>query len=281
MPNKKIVYILLILSILILLSIQYTRRAVYRIAGDFFYPFVSMVYNIESYVDKKSGLRKSKAALIDEIEKLKKENLVVSAKAETVDLLRRENYELHQLLKLKSNPFYKYIFSEIISRDPIMWFQEFTINKGSNSGIETGALVIARIKDTKNRKNIRFGVVGRISAVSNHTAVVDTIINKDCRLSVVIPENGATGILKGGGRNGSQLWSEIGYLPRDLIYRVDSIVETSGLNSFTPPALNVGRILGNGEAVVKVYNDLYKKAKIKPTVDFNHLKFVLVLVKND
>ena len=280
MLNKKLAYILLVFVIIIVLCIPNTNRLVYRVVGDFFYPFISMVSNIGGYVDKKSDIRKNKSALIDEIVDLRRENTVLAAKSTTTDLLRKENIELHILLKLKSNSFYNYIFAEIITRDPVFWFQQFTINKGINDGIENGALVIARTDELgKNKENIEFAVVGRVSAVSNHSAVVDTIINEDSRLSVIVPQNGATGILAGGGRTRTQLWSEIIYLPRDLEYKAGSVVQTSGLNDFIPAALRVGEIMGEEKADVTIYNDLYTKARIKPDVDFNHLKFVLILVK--
>ena len=282
MLNKKTAYILFVFILVIILFIPNTRRVVYRFVGDFFFPFVSMVSNIGSYVDKKTDIRKSKAELIDEVVDLRKENTVFAAKSSAIDILTKENIELRQLLKLKTNTYYKYIFAEIISRDPVLWFQQFTINKGTNDGIENGALVIARTRaNAAKNKNIDFGVVGRISAVSNHSAIVDTIINEDSRLSVIIPENGATGILTGGGRSGMTLWSKIVYLPRDLKYEAGSIVQTSGLNKFIPPALRVGEIMGNEKADVNIYNDLYAQGKIKPDVDFNYLKFILVLVKKN
>ena len=70
------------------------------------------------------------------------------------------------------------------------------------------------INESDENANLEFAVIGRVSAVSKHTAKIDTIINKDCRLSVIIPENGATGILKGGGRNGNELWTEIVYFAK-------------------------------------------------------------------
>jgi rod shape-determining protein MreC len=282
MLNRRVAYILFIFVIIIILCIPNTRRVVYRITGDFFYPFISMVSNIGGYLDKKSDLSKSKTELIDEIVALRKKNTILAVKSTTIDMLRRENVELHRLLKLKSNSFYNYIYAEIISRDPVLWFQQFTINKGINDGLKNGALVIARTEEKgRYKKNIQFAVVGRISAVSNHSAVVDTIINEDCRLSVIVPQNGATGILSGGGRSGTQLWSNITYLPRDLNYKAGSVVQTSGLNDFIPPALRVGKIMGKNKANVTIYNDLYTKAQVKPDIDFNHLKFVLILVKNE
>ena len=104
-----------------------------------------MIYNIESYVDKKTDLRKSKTVLIDEIVELRKENYELAAKSKYIDLLRKDNRELHKLLKLKINPYYDYVLAEIIARDPVQWFQGFVINKGSNDGLEDGSLIIARI----------------------------------------------------------------------------------------------------------------------------------------
>ena len=283
MYKKKLAYLLLISALLLLLVIPGTRRSVYRFCGDFFYPFLSMFYNIESYVDKRTDLGKSKIELIEEVTKLRRDNALLAAKASSIDLLRRENIRLHNLLRLKSNPFFEYVFSEIIARDPVQWFQQFTINKGTNEGIKNGSLVIATLNNVIGKKgNLQFAVVGRVSEVSNHSAVVDTIINQDCRLSVILPGNGATGIIKGGGRTKEQLWTTLDYLPRDLEYKAGSIVQTSGLNEFLPPAIKVGRVIGTKEkADVEIYNDLYAKLKVEPLIDFNHLKFVLVLVKND
>jgi cell shape-determining protein MreC len=70
------------------------------------------------------------------------------------------------------------------------------------------------------------------------------------------------------------------YLPRGLTYKPSSIVLTSGINGLlTPPDLEVGRIMGKNIAAVSLYNNLFAEAKIKPSVNLNHIHFVLVLIK--
>ena len=279
MLKKKLIYIFIIFLIAFIMLFQPVRNGVYRITADFFYPFFSLFLKIENIVDQKALARSSKNSLTAELLKLQKTNSELSAKYEHLETLASENSELRKLLELKVNPYYNYIFAEIIYRDPVEWFNHFTINKGINDGIEDGAIVLSRINTDNTSKKSRFGVVGRIGSVSKHTASVDTILSGECKLSVIIPENGATGVLMGGGRSGREFWSKISYLPRDLIYKPSSSVLTSGMSSLTPVNLKVGTIMGGKSTAGSVYNNLFVEAMFKPAVDLNHLKFVLILVK--
>jgi rod shape-determining protein MreC len=276
MFKKNLIYIFIVFLLTFIMLFQPTRSYVNRIGADFFYPFFNLILKIENIVDQKALTRKSKNVLTAELLMLQKSNSKLTAKCEHLETLVNENSELRKLLDLKVNPYYNYIFAEIIYRDPVEWFNHFSIDKGSNDGIEDGAVVLARINTSKQ---FHFGVVGRIGSVSKHTASVDTIVSDKCKLSVLIPENGATGIVMGGKRSGREFWSKISYLPRDLIYKHSSSVLTSGMNSLTPANLKVGTIIGEKSTVGSVYNNLFVEAMFKPAVDLNHLKFVLILVK--
>jgi rod shape-determining protein MreC len=279
MNKKRILYFSLISLFVLLMLFQPTRSIVRRMASDFFYPFLSLIQKVENVVASQGLARKSKNVLIAELYELEKTNSKLSAKCEQLDVLINENNELRKILDLKAHPDYRYIFAEIIYRDPVEWFNRFAVNKGENDGIENGAVVLARINTGDSRKESKFGVVGRISTLSNHTSSVSTIISDECKLSVLIPENGAKGVIVGGKRDGRKFWTKISYLPRDLVYKQSSPVFTSGMNTLTPADLAVGSIMGKNSADVRVYNNLFVEAKLKPAVDLNHLKFVLILVK--
>ena len=127
---------------------------------------------------------------------------MLSAKCQHFVTLVKENHALRKLLGLKVNPYYNYIFAEIIYRDPIEWFNRFTVNKGTDDGIEDGAIVLARVRVKNNNfSKDYFAVAGRVGSTSKHTAIINTIINDECDLSVLVPENGATGVLVGGGKS--------------------------------------------------------------------------------
>jgi len=260
------------------MALHPVKDIVRSISSDFFYPFFSLVLKIENIVSEKALTRNTKKELVSEISSLKKNNNILSAKCEHLETLINENNELRKLLKVKRNPYYNYIFAEIIYRDPLEWFREFTVNKGDVSGIEIGAVVLARIANAEESKT-NFAVLGRVESISKHTASISTVLSDECNLSVIIPENGATGILSGGKRDGNRFWTKIEYLPRDLSYKPSSRVVTSGMNMLIPSNLPVGKISGKNKAGITIRNKLYAEAVMEPAVDLNHLKFVLILVK--
>jgi rod shape-determining protein MreC len=280
MIKKQSIYILIIFLLAFTMLFQPTRGVIQKTAADFFYPFFSLVLKIKNIVNQKALARKSKNILSAKVLELQRDNSKLSAKCEHIEALLNENNELRKLLGLKPNPYYNYIFAEIIYRDPLEWFNRFTINKGETDLIENGAVVLARISTDYPPTKTQFGVVGRIDSISKHTASVSTIVSDQCNLSVFIPENGATGVLTRGERNGSKCLAKVSYLPMDLIYKPFSPVLTSGMSSLTPANLKVGNIMEEKDsAAISVYNNLFVEAKLKPAVDLNHLKTVLILVK--
>ena len=305
MLRKEIVYIFSILLLVVIMLLKPVRNEVYARVSDFFYPFFSLVLKVEGIVDQKILTLKDKRDLVARFSELRRNNSELSAKCDQLGVVLGENNELRRLLGLKINPRYDYVFAEIMYRDPVQWFNHFTINKGENDGVKSGAVVLARIDDAtsngpvssslrgggqskgeqastvieKGIKGPQFGVVGRISSVSKHTAYVSTIVSDECNLSVLIPENDATGVLTGGRRIGREFRSQISYLPRDLVYKSSSSVLTSGMNALIPANLKVGNVRGGNSSTVSVYNNLFVQAELKPAIDLNHLKFVLILVK--
>ena len=279
MLKKKIIYIVIILLLTFIMLFQPVRNIIRRVSSDFFYPFFSLVLKIENIIEKKNLARKDKAVLVINVLELEKTNNKLYAKCSKLESVVNENNKLRKLLGLKINPEYEYIFAEIIYRDPIEWFNSFTINKGESSGIQNGSIVLAGTINGSLMEQSQFGVIGRVETVSKHTAAINTIISRKCKLSVKIPENGAAGILTGGERNGNKFWSNISYLPRDLIYKPSSAVVTSGMNDLTPANLMIGHIMKEGSGNIITYNNLFAEARIKPIVDMTNLKFILVLVK--
>ncbi len=279
--KKKFIYITFIILILLLTGFQISRKLLYRVSADFFHPYFSSVTKLETFAGRSSLLFKDKTSLVAEIYNLRIKNDELSAKNEYLNVIEKENNELRQLLKLPKKPGFDYVFSQVINRDPSQWYQQFTVNKGSDDGVVPGAVVLAPIANEFLQKNYKtkYAVAGRVSSVSGHSAVVDTIVSDSVRLSVYLPASGATGIIQGGGIRGSRMWSNIQFLPRDLPYNSGDKVITSGLSKSTPPSLSVGELFGENYSGVSFYNRLFVIAKMKPLVDLDHLNFVLILVK--
>ena len=112
----------------------------------------------------------------------------------------------------------------------------------------------------------------RTNASSGSTAKVYRA-NADGTLNT----SGANGILKGGQRSSSKIWTDVGYLPKDLQYIKGSPVTTSGLTSLAPKGLAIG-LLDTERTEGSISNGLYENAKVEISADLNHIDYVLVLV---
>lgn len=277
MLRKKSTYLVIALIILLPLAFKPYRELCYKFAADFFHPFLSAPLSVKNTINSKSLLTKTRQDLIAQVFKLERKNLELEATCQYLESLKVENDRLRNLLNIAPLPKYKYLYAEVSFRDPVNWFQQFVINKGSNDGIKEGSIVLSRMKNTKDGK-AQFAVVGRIGLLSKHTAVVYTLLSNECQLSVSIPSNGASGILKGGQRSNSKIWTDIDYLPKDLEYLKGALVITSGLTNLAPRGLTIG-LLDTERSDLSINDSLYANARVSISVDLNHLDYVLVLVE--
>ena len=262
----------------IVFSFTAVRNFTKRVVSDFYHPFFSSVEAVSDKAASESLLVRSKSDLADQVLKLQKENDIMSAKMSVLNNLKRENIELRDLVGVGKVPFFNYLTSEIVRRDPVRWYEKLVINRGSADGVMEGGVVISKIlrKDTGGTS---FAVVGRIKSVSLHESVVSTILSDDCSLSVMVSGKRAHGIAGAGKKTGRTFIVGIKYLPRDVPYSPGELVFTSGLTGLTPSSLLIGKLAGDGEGkVVSIKDNLYAEARMESAVYFDNLLFVLVLV---
>ncbi len=138
-----------------------------------------------------------------------------------------------------------------------------TINKGSKDGIEPGMAVV----DNE-------GIVGKVKTVSNHFALVTSILHTEVLVSAKVKRTGDLCTVEWPGRSPYQVM--VTYLPKHVnIQEGDSIV-TSGYNAVYPEGMPI--------AVVKEYGlkdeSPFYEIKAELTGDLNRLSYVY-LVKNN
>ncbi|PYS36546.1 MAG: hypothetical protein DMF75_00700, partial [Acidobacteria bacterium] len=78
-----------------------------------------------------------------------------------------EAERLEKLLALSANPTYKTVAARVIARDPSMWFDNITIDKGRWAGVEVNMPVVTPE-----------GIVGRVISTSPLNAQVMLITNE-------------------------------------------------------------------------------------------------------
>lgn len=197
-----------------------------------------------------------------ENEALKAEVDRLTAENNQLEEYRQQNIRFRQLLRMESllETEYELEAAEVIARDIKNWNKTFTINKGSRHGVKKGAAVITHK-----------GLVGRVSAVTDSTAEVLLILDKQGAVAGLLQASRFPGVVEGTTDDTGLL--QMIHLPYDAPVRENQVVITSGLGQVIPKGLRIGYVVS-----IKIEpNGLMKRAILKPFADFDRLEEVLVV----
>lgn len=268
------------LGLLIIFMFRPLRESVSRLCMDFFYPYLKAPSAADQKAGKGSLYLKSKITLVNDIEKLKANNLKLAAKAAEGSIFEGENRQLRAMLRLQNRRSFTPVPASIITRDPVSWDEVFVIDKGSDDGVTAGALVLAPAPymDTRFSEAAALSVVGRVKTVSSRSAIVASVLGENCKISVRLPVSSTAGIVSSGKRKENQYFLKITYLPKEVTYKKGEVIFTSGFSESTPAAFFVGILSDESDITVK--DNLYKEAFILSPINFGELDFVVVMVKD-
>jgi rod shape-determining protein MreC len=157
---------------------------------------------------------------------------------------------------------YTYMAARVIKNSITLRNNIITINKGSEDGIQQDMAVISAGK----------GVVGIIRDVSPHLATVESLLNKDAKISVKLKSTDAFGSLVWGEQNGDFRKAYIKDIPNHIKVKLGDTVMTSGYGSF-PLGVPVGAITNRGIAT----GDNFLTIEIRLFNDFSTLQYVYVI----
>ena len=237
---------------------------------DFVAPFLVKKKDIELRVNSK--LPKTKIELIQDNERLNKKIESIQLRLQESRKLVQENKELRDFLNLPSRVDFNYVAARIISRDPASGGRRVRIDRGAAHHLAVGQAVLSN-----------GFLYGRILEVSDQTALVVTIIDPNCKVSVNIANTNINGVLFGQKRD---RWKAkpvclIKYLPRDFDYQAGMKVETSELGTIIPPEIPVGELVPKKEGkVTEAIDNLYRVAFLKPLSLHQKMNFVMILTKS-
>lgn len=205
--------------------------------------------NAEKYRDENEMLR----------EKLTEIYLQIIDKNKTDE----ENEQLREMLEIaKKNDDYEWSAPcSVIARNANDIFGSFTIDKGSSDGIELHDPVFTKI-----------GLVGYITEISPHYAVVTTILSPEISIGVITAENKVTGIVENDILYSADGRCLMSYISKDSEIAEGDIIITSGGTVF--PA---GIMLGTVESVYSDSNGLTLHAVIKPAENVFNVTDVFVV----
>lgn len=263
-----------VLVIILATAFFQLRTAGERILRDFFAPFLMVPNTAKDYLSDKTLLLRDKSSLAGEVERLRRDNNILATRVAAAADIKIENESLRNALKLEQLPNWKYIYAKPLLRDPINWQERFLINKGTESGIVAGALVLTFAVIDKRTVPV---VIGRVDNVSQYTATVNTLTNRATNLAVAIPSLGVVGFTAGSSKFGSVHQIEITYLPREKDYPAGTTVFTSGFNRAIPPGIMVGHLAGTAP---QLGNRLYYSGKLNPVANLAAINFIIIMVRD-
>jgi rod shape-determining protein MreC len=176
-----------------------------------------------------------------------------------------ENERLKGLLNLNEQTNVESVPARVIARDPSVWFNTITINRGSSSGIAVNMPVVTGS-----------GIVGRVISVSPWAAQVMLITDEKAGAGAVVGQLGQSGAL-GSVRGRSDLgvsMIEMRYVSGLEKVEVGDSVMTTGQDGIYPPGLIVGKVVDvkNGSATQA------HQILIQPGAQLDHLEEVAVLL---
>ena len=227
-------------------------------------PFQKLSSSISNFFNGMVNDITSFSSLKSENAKLKKKIDSLQSQLVNYNDVLRENQQLEAAYDLhKNNPDFKLKPAGVISRESGQWFSTFTIDKGSLDGIGKLDAVLTSDSD----------LVGKITEVSAHSAVVTTFLDPSVPVGILISETGDAGQTEGQLVLRSKGEFKIGYLPKESAVSPGDIVVTSGRGGVFPKNLKVGTVTSVGTDAT----GMSLSAVCKPIVSMSNLKNVFVL----
>lgn len=234
-----------------------------NIVGVFITPLQSVLTNTRNSID---GF----FSYFTDFERLKKENEDLKQKVkeqsgEKLDFekYKQENERLLGLLNLKQARSQLNVeVARVVGREPGNWSTGFVIDKGTLSGVEKKSAVI-----TKD------GLVGFVTEVGSTWSKVSTILERETSIGGIVVTTSDVGIVEGSLELMKDGKCKMSYLSRNAKINVGDHVETSGFGQTYPRGIVIGEIV---KTVVESHG-ISQYAIIKPLVEFNALKEVMVV----
>ncbi|WP_460040226.1 rod shape-determining protein MreC [Thermaerobacter litoralis] len=174
--------------------------------------------------------------------------------------LERENRQLEELLGLKQARPDAVLAARVTGRTPDRWYQEITLDQGSADGVEPDMVAV-----------VPGGVVGRVVAVTPHSARVLLITDPESGVGALIGRSGEAGVVYGRGGDLPRLVMTL--FAADADVRVGDDVVTSGLGPVFPPGLPIGTVTSVGRDPT----GLGIQVTVEPSAPLNRLAAVLLL----
>ena len=260
-----IIMILVCVSLMVLaVTVSLPTGPVKSVLGYAVIPFQKGINSIGTALDGATAGLQSKQKLLEENQALQEQvdDLTAQNSQLTQDL-----DELDRLQKLyaldQQYSEYDKVAAEVIAMDDENWFSTFTINRGTDDGIQVDCNVIAGS-----------GLVGIVTDVGSNWATVRSIIDDSSNVSAMTMSTSDRCIVSGDLRLINEGKLQFIHLKDDddRIQEGEKIVTSDVSEKFLP-----GILIGYVSEIEEDPNNLTKTGTLTPVVDFEHIREVLVI----
>ena len=202
------------------------------------------------------NVREENAQLKEELDVLRAENA-------RLKLQEEELVQLQELLDMAEQyPEYETVGANVIGKNSDNWFQSLMINRGTAEGIAVNMNVLAD-----------GGLIGIVTTVGEHYAIVTSIINDDRYVSAMSARTGNNFIVAGSLSLYTDGLLALRNANRTADIEVGDMVVTSNISELYLPGLLIGYV----SEISMDANQLEKSGTIRPVADFSELNSVLII----
>lgn len=245
--------VLVLLTILSLILLSLNDNPQIRTIRAYTIGFVGILQNATSVVPNIFVLEK-------ENELLREQNVNLTDEVSRLREAKLENAELRAMLDLKEHSSFHLVTADVVGKTLDLLRNTITLNIGERDGVKPNMPIVSAS-----------GLVGRVTATSDHYAVGQLMINKEFRASAKILRSRVVGILAW---NGGE-YLELRNVAKTQDVLVGDVVMTSEYSNVFPRDLKVGVVVN----VTEHDSGLFKLIQIKPAVDLATVEHVFVITE--
>ena len=270
LPGK---YLLMILSaVCVILMIVTFRTDLFEgplraAAGYVVVPFQKGIASVGGYMYDRAEEMGQLKGVLEENQKLKEQ--VDELTMENAQL-QQDKYELASLRELydidKATSDYEKMGARVIASDSSNWFYSFTIDKGSDDGIQVDMNVLAGSGLAGRVVSVGPNYARVLSIIADNSNIYGTVLSTSANLMV---SGNLQSVMSDGVIRFDQLSDK-----EDKVSEGDKVV-TSNISSKYLSGIPIGFI----SSINTAPNNMTKWGYITPAVDFQHIQEVLVIME--
>jgi len=266
---KNKIFWLVIITVASLVTLAYTSKN--RASISFYEKVIDYVYSPVqkgfAYIAKNTQNTleyfNNAKMITDENNTLKTKILELEEENRKLAGFEYENQRLRDILDVKGKyENYDMVTCGIIAKESGNWFNIFTIDKGTNNGINYNMAVVTPK-----------GIAGQVVSASPFSAKVMSIIDNGSSVSGRLSKTRDLVILRGDLKLKDDGLIKMLYIPVSAQIADGDIIETSGIGGIYPPGIMIGKVKNVDNEKPKAL----RYAVVEPSVDFKKLEEVVVL----